>query len=157
MWLFNTGDCLIEVNAWAGLTVCDVLYKDSSLYADLAKKHDHHGLCLFLSCTRNVCKGPNKHLIDWALKLLCGLTHNLVWVILGLSLIKCDSVILDWMEMNDFSQNLDLINDRHDQSQAVHEWSLNGGHSQRWKSKNLSLIMEERHVYLSKPTSLISY
>jgi hypothetical protein len=42
-------------------------------------------------------------------------------VILGLSLIKCDSVILDWMEMNDFSQNLDLINDRHDQSQAVHE------------------------------------
>jgi hypothetical protein len=49
MWLFNTGDCLIEVNAWAGLTVCDVLYKDSSLYADLAKKHDHHGLCLFLS------------------------------------------------------------------------------------------------------------
>jgi hypothetical protein len=45
------------------------------------------------------------------------------------------------MEMNDFSQNLDLINDRHDQTQAVHGWSLDGGQMQRWRSKNLILIM----------------
>ena len=57
------------------------------------------------------------------------------------------------MEMNDFSQNLDLINDRHNQTQAVHEWSLDGGHLQRWRSKNLSLIMEEQHVY---PLTVVS-
>ena len=26
MWAFNTGDCLIEVNAWAGLTLFIYLF-----------------------------------------------------------------------------------------------------------------------------------
>ena len=31
-WPFNTGDCLIEVTAWAGLTVYKYLYTEDNLH-----------------------------------------------------------------------------------------------------------------------------